>query len=426
MQITVEKLQKSEVKIIIEVSKEEMAKYKEKAVEQISKDVKIKGFRPGHAPLHVLEEKVGKEVIKAQTLEIVLPLTYAEAVQKEKVEVISRPKINIISEDPFKYEATVAVLPEVKVKDYDKIKVKKLDDKPDSKEVDEAIEYMKKSFTEFKDVQRPLKKGDKADIDFEGFDEKGVSLENTKSKNHPVILGEKTLIREFEDQLVGLKKNDEKELTVKFPKPYHAPSLEGKKIKFKVKVHKTQEVHIPELDEVLIERITGKKMSVKEFKKDVSQNIGFRKKEENKMKYENQFLEKVLENTKVEVPDALVEEEATYMLEDFKRDLAQKGADLGQFMEQTKMDEDRIKEKYKKEAGKRVKIRLALNYIFRTEKFDVTDKEVKAEIEKTLRHYPVVERKRIQEMYKTDRNLMVQIKNRILLQKLFDKFLKVE
>lgn len=425
MQIKVEKLPKSEVKIIIEVSEEEMKRHRDKACEKISHEVKIKGFRPGHIPTHVLEQHVGKEIIKAQTLEIAIPLTYAEAVRSEKIEVVFRPEIKIISEEPLKYEAKVAVMPDTVVKDYDKIKVKKVDDTPDKKEIEEAVSYMKKSLAEHKDITRPLKKGDRAEIDFEGFDEKGVSLENTKSKNHPLVLGEKTLIKEFEEELAGLKQGDKKEFTITFPKPYHAASLEGKKVKFKVEVKKTQEVIIPEVDENFVEKVTGKKMSVKEFEEDIAKNIRARKKEESKMKEENEFLEKILENTKTEVPDALIEEEIQFMLEDVKKDMGNRGIKFEEFLAQTKMTEEKLKEKYRKEAEKRIKLRLALNYIFRTEKFDVTDKDVEAEIERVVKYYPETEKEKVREMYKHDRNLVMQMKNRILLKKLFDKFLKV-
>lgn len=426
MQIKVEKLPKSEVKIVIEVKAEEMARFKEKACQKISNEVSIKGFRRGHVPQHVLEEHVGKDLITAQTLEIAIPLTYTDAVHKEKIEVISKPKIKIISQEPFKYEATVAVLPETEVKDYDKIKIKKENDKPEENEVKEAIKYMQKSFAEHKDVERPLKVGDRAEINFEGFDEKGVSLENTKSKNHPLIIGEKTLIEDFEKHLVGLKKDEIKEFTVTFPKKYHAKSLEGKKIKFTVEIKKTQEVILPNIDEKFVERVTGKKMSVKEFEEDVSKNIQARKKEEVKMKHENEFLEEILKRTKTEIPDALLEEEIEFMIDDIKREMSHRGLKFEDYLQHSKLTEDKLKEKYKDEAEKRIKLRLALNAIFRKEKFDIKDSEIKDEIDRITQYYPANEKQKICDMYKNDRDLLIQLKNRILLKKLFDKFLKIE
>jgi trigger factor len=425
MQIKVEKLPKSTVKITVEVSAEKMKTFKDKACEQLSKEVKVKGFRSGHVPENVLEQHVGKDVIKAQTLDVAIPMTYAEAVTKEKLQVVSRPKINILSEDPFKYEAEVAVLPEVKVKDYDKIKIKKVDDKADKKEIEEAVEYMKKSLAEHKDLDRPLKKGDRAEIDFEGQDEGGAVLENTKSKNHPVVLGEKSLIKEFEENLEGMKKGDKKEFTVTFPKPYHAPSLEGKKVKFNVEIKKAQEIIIPKVDEAFVEKVTGRKISVKEFEADVAKNIQARKAEESKMKEENAFLEEVLKRTKVEVPDAMIEEEVGYMLEDMKGDMAKKGVKFEDYLTQMKLTEEKVKENYAKEAEKRIKLRLALSHIFREGNFEITDKEVEAEVEQSLQFYPEKEKEKIREMYKADRNMKVQIKNKLLLKKLFDKFLKV-
>ncbi|MFO0780830.1 MAG: trigger factor [Candidatus Gracilibacteria bacterium] len=218
MKVTVEKLPKSEVKLTIEVPAERLEKYMEKAAEQISMHFKIPGFRPGHVPLDVLKQHVNEEGIEAHMLDIALPETYTEAVMKEKLQVVSRPKVEIKTKSPLVYEAVVAVFPEVSVSGYEKISVKKETPKVEAKDVDEVLAGIQKRHTTYKDVEREAKKGDRVEVDFDGFDDGGAPLDNTSSKNHPLVIGDNSLIPGFEDELVGMKKEEKKSFQITFQK----------------------------------------------------------------------------------------------------------------------------------------------------------------------------------------------------------------
>ncbi|MBT4055899.1 hypothetical protein HOE67_02195, partial [Candidatus Peregrinibacteria bacterium] len=177
MKYTVKKSEKSTVTIVFDLEKDDVEKHRKKAADDISKDLDIKGFRAGHIPLNVLEEHVDKKFINARAQELAVQMAYAEAVTTEKLHVVAAPKIKFISdttklEDGMKFEAEVAILPEVKVKDYKSIKIPKEEPKVDKKEVEEVIADMKKYVTEWKDVEREVKKGDRVEIDFEGFEAK--------------------------------------------------------------------------------------------------------------------------------------------------------------------------------------------------------------------------------------------------------------
>ena len=272
-------------------------------------------------------------------------------------------KIKIDSqEDPLKYVATVAVMPEITIKDYKSIKVKKEAVKVTDKDVQEVLDDMLRYVTTWKDVDRKAKKGDRAELEFEGFD-KGKSLEGTKSSNHPVILGQGNLIPGFEEEVVGMKTNEEKEFDITFPKDYHSDEFKGRKVKFKVKLQRLEESEIPELTEETIEKLSGKKTKPAEFKKEIEKNLKERKELEAKQKQENDYIEQLLKKSKTELPKALIDEEVHYIIHDMKHEVEGKGMKWEQFMEQSKMTHADLHTKYEPEAERRIMIRLALQQL---------------------------------------------------------------
>jgi len=438
----------------------EMQNHKKKACEDISKDLKIPGFRPGHAPQHIVEQYIDKKHLLAHAYEIAVQYSYAEAVTKEKLQVISHPKIKFISDTTeyitegtktdskdstdeakadskasadkktFKFEAEVAVLPEIKIKDHKSIKVPKEDVKIEAKEIDETVGEMRKYFTKWHDVDREVKKGDRVEIDFEGFDpkekdDKGENkpIPNTVSKNHPVIVGENTLVPGFEDELVGMKKTDKKEFTLTFPKEYHKKDFQNKKVLFKVEMKRIEEGEVPELNEELVEKVTGKKMTVEEFKKDIEQNIKAQKEEKAKQLREDKYLSELLKHTEMEVPDALIEQETDFIIEDMQHDMAHRGIQFDKFLEQTKLTVEDLRKKYRDEAEKRIKVRMAITHLITEEKITVEDKEVEDEIKKILGFYPPEEQAKIKAEFES-KDEKIRLKNKLLLNKFFDAVLK--
>lgn len=419
---TTKSLPKSRVEITATVPVEKMHEYQKKACDEISKEVKVKGFRPGHVPPHVLEQYVEKKYILAQTQEIAIQRTYTDIVLQEKLQVVARPKVKIESDEPLKFTATVAIMPTPEIKDHKSIKVKKTEAKVTEKDIETVIEDMKKHGTTYKDVDREAKKGDRVEIDFEGFDQDGKAVENTKSKNHPVILGGESLIPGFEDQIIGLKKDQEKEFDITFPKDYGKKDFQGKKLKFKVKVHRIEEPKDQEVDAEFIEKMTGKKQSYDEFKKHIEENIKARKEQEAKKKQENEYVEQLLKKTKVELPDDLLDEEAEFILQDMKEEIQAKGHQFDKFLEQAKTTEDDLRKKYRPEAEKRIKIRLALQYVIKEEKIEVSQKDMNVELEKVKSYYPPEQHEKIQTDFETG-SLGRTIANRLALKKLFEKVL---
>jgi len=423
MNITVKTLPKSEVKLTVEVTPEKLKKYYEKAAHQISEMVKIPGFRPGHVPLDVLKQHVKEENIESHMLDIAMPELYAEAIMKEKIQPISRPKVEILSAKPLKFEATVAVYPDVAISGYDKVDIKKAEVKVTEKDVDDVLADIRKRNAEFKEVERTAKEGDKVEIDFEGFDEGGAPLENTKSANHPLVIGEQSLVKGFEEELVGMKKDEKKAFKVTFPKDYFHKPFQGKKVEFKVEMKRVLEVTLPELNAEFLKKIAGTEKTIEEVKKIIEHNLEHDKEHQEKVRRENEFLEKIINLAKVEIPETLIEEEIDGMMDEFKSELENRGIPMDKYLEQTKKKVEDLRKDRRKEAEKRLTLRFGLQKIFEQEKMDVSQSELKKEIEHVIGLYPKNEQYKLQKEYKEGSYLVRRLENKMKMEKLFEKFL---
>ena len=206
----VKTLKGSMVEITITVPYAEYKKAENQAIEQAGKEIKVDGFRAGHIPENIIRERLNGEALQGATLEFLIPQTYASVVQKEDIQVIAQPHVDIKTPvknegDDFVYIAKVAVMPEVKMGDYSKIKVARVKPKLEPKQVEETITMIMDRFAEWKDVERKAKKGDRVEIDFEGFDEEKKAIPNTSSKNHPLVLGSSTMVPGFVFTVMGRK-----------------------------------------------------------------------------------------------------------------------------------------------------------------------------------------------------------------------------
>lgn len=425
MKITLDPQKKSQVKMVIELDEDELLKYREMAAKSISERVKIPGYREGKAPSYVVEAQVGKESFLQEVLRFALSGSYSKAVKEHKLAVISRPKITVLSEYPLKYEAISAIMPEVTVKGYDKVKMKKEDTAVSEKEIQEVIQEMRKYHATFFENKDEVKKGDKVEIDFTGFNEKGEIIENTASKNHPLFVGDGTLVPGFEEELVGMKIGEKKSFNVTFPKDFHGESLRGKTVKFEVEMKKVETVTLPEVDEEFVSKMMGAGKTIPEFHEIVKEDITRQKAKNIRRKQENELLEAWLKLGKIDLPEILVEEETEYLLEEFEADLKKRGLTLEQYEKHLASKNRDLKKEKREEAIDRLKIRLVLQKIFEMEKTHATEDEVKQEVEFMLMQAPPEKRDETRNMLLSDHGRRMQVENTIKLRKLFDKFLVI-
>jgi len=385
----VEKLPESRVKLTITVEKPEIETYEKHAYKHLVGEVKIAGFRPGKAPMAILKKEVGDARFQNEVMDVAIPQSYYKAIVEEKIQAISQPEVKVTKFIPgelLEYEAEVSVLPEVNLPDYKSLKVKIEEPKLKKEEVSEVLENLRKEKAILRDVDREAKIDDRVEIDFDGFIG-GKPLEGGSSKNHPLVIGSKSFIPGFEEELVGLKKGDTKEFDIKFPEEYHAKELAGKGAHFIVKMQQVQEVELPELNNDFAKQV-GPFDTIAKLNKDIEDNLSAAKKEENKRKAEQELLEKIIAKAKMEIPKDLVAQETEGMIKDMESNFSYRGTSLDDYLESVKKTRDDLKKELKGEAEKRVKIGLVLSQISKEEGIMVTDAEIEAEVDKRITGLP--------------------------------------
>ena len=429
MKAEIKNLPKSQVEITVTVPYADYAKAEKRAIERLGKEIKVDGFRAGQVPESVVREKAGDTTIQSVTLEEIIPVTYSAAVQEHKVQVIAQPQVAIKTPvqkegDELVYTATVSVMPEVKLGNYKKIKVKKEKVKVGDKEVNETLEMIVNRFSEWKDADRPSKEGDRVEVDFEGFDEEGKVIPNTSSKNHPVVLGSKAMVPGFEEALVGVKKGEEKEFTVEFPKDYHAKAMQGKKVVFKAKVGRVEEKLTSELNETLIEKATGQKQSVEDFKKRVAEDLTREMEQRVQADVDNKVVAEIIKITTAELPEALVEDEINMLREERKQAVTRQGLTWEQYLQHIKKTDEDFAKDHRKPAEERLLARLGVNQIIREEKIEASDDDVEKRVQEVVAMYPPEQKDKVLEYYKKGGEAYRMLKNNLSADKLINMFIE--
>lgn len=424
MKVQVKKLAKSKVEIEITTTDEQWKKARELTLKKLGEQMKVDGFRKGHVPENVLIEKAGGEnSIEHHIIDTLLPKSYSDAITQEKIAVIAKPEVEIVTPKPLVYKVKVDIYPEIELPDYKKIKVAKKEQKVTKKEIDDWIENFRGQVAGKKEITRAAKKGDHAELDFEGFTLDGVPLENTKSKNHPVVLGENTLIPGFEENVIGLKTGEEKEFEITFPKDYHAKNMAGKKVKFRIKLNKLSEAVLPEVNEEFVQKVTGQKKSVDEFKKEIETSLLEKKSKDAQVERENKWLEEVSKKITIELPEVLVKEEVDFMIDDLKMRGLQQGLPWEKHLEHMKKTEDELKKEMQKAAADRVKLRLVAQDIIKAEKITVNDEDVTKATKVMMAQQPPQNRAKYEEFYKVGAKGFIQMKNQMVFEEMFKKVL---
>lgn len=423
MKTELKQLPKSEVLVTVELTPEELEKYEVATAARVSEKVEVPGFRKGQAPKAFVIAQIGPDAFFNEVLNVALPRSYFEVIKEQKLQVISRPDIKVVSKSPLKYEARVGVLPEIILKGYETIKIAAEPVTVTEKEIDEVVDEMRKYRATYKTITRPVKKGDRVEIDFQGFDEGGAPLDNTKSKNHPLFIGEGSLVQGFEDELLGMKIGDKKKFKVKFPGDYQHQPFRNKVVHFETEVKKAEEAILPELNEDFVAQLMGEKKTVPEMKEALKADIHAKKEIDSRRKRENDLLEKLLKEAKLDVPPILVEEEVDYMIMDLQKEIEQRGLKFETYMEKMKKEKRDIRKEYSPEAEKRIRIRLILNFLFREMKIDVTEDELNEAKVKLLSRTPDNQRAELQKQFDQKGEVYVRMKNNLMIEKLFVKFL---
>ncbi len=362
----------------------------EKAYEKASKNFKVDGFRPGHAPKDIFMKKYKEETLWMDAAENYIEDAYKEVMKENKdLELVAQPKVEIKSLDKngVEFVFTLVTKPEVKLGKYKGLGIKKEETTVTKEEIEKAIEEMRNHYADYAIKTGKIENGDIAVIDFEGFKD-GVAFEGGKGENYSLTIGSNTFIPGFEDQLIGHEAGEEVDVNVTFPEDYHAENLKGAKVTFKVKINTVKEKNIPELDKDFFADLGMEGIDSKEsLEKQVEENIKTRKDYDNENKYIDALLDVATDNMEVEVPEEMVYDETSRMLKRYEEQLGMQGIKLEDFYKFTKSNEEDLREKMKDEALKVVKQRLLLEAIVKEESLEVTDEEAEHEAEHLAGHY---------------------------------------
>lgn len=390
MKASWEKIEKNTAVLDIEVEESKVAEALDKAFKKVVKKVNVPGFRKGKVPRQIFEKKFGIDVLYQDALDIILPEAYMEAVNETGIEPVGRPEVDVeqfAKGQTLKFKVTVTVKPEVKLGEYKGLEVPAGETVVTEEEIKEELERLQQRHAELEvdEEGAAAENGNITVIDFEGFVD-GEAFEGGKAEKYTLELGSGSFIPGFEEQVVGMKKDEEKDIEATFPEDYHAEELKGKKAVFKVKLHDIKRKNLPELDDEFAKDISEFD-TLEEYKKDLKQKLSEKKNQEQQAKREAAVVEKAAANAEVDIPAEMIEAEQDQMVQEFERRLGMQGMNLDLYFQFSGQNVDTLKEQMKEDAEKRVRNNLVLEAIAEQENITASDENVNAEIEKLAESY---------------------------------------
>ena len=381
-----EKLEKSRVALTIETSAEEFEAAVNKAYLKMRGKINVPGFRVGKAPRKIIEKMYGAEVFYEEAVNIILPDAYEAAVKEQELEVVGYPQVELESctKDGVVFKCTVAVYPEVKLGQYKGLEAPKAEVKVVAADVNARLKEMADRNSRLVSVERAVKKGDTADIDFEGFDN-GVAFDGGKGENFDLEIGSGSFVPGFEDQLIGMKAGEEKDIDITFPENY-TPELAGKPVVFHVKVNEVKEKQVPAIDDEFAKDVSEFD-TLKDLKADIKKKLTAERTESAQRAFEDVLMAKVAEGIEADIPEEMVELQAERMMEQFKQQLASQGIPFDQYLKMTNTAEADFRKQAQGPAADQVKMDLAVEAIIKAEGLEVSDEDVESEMKSVAEKY---------------------------------------
>ena len=384
-----EKQEHSVVALTIEITKAEFEAAKDKAFKKTGKNITVPGFRKGHAPRKMIEKLYGEGVFFEEAFNIIYPDAMEMAVEKSGIKPVGRADVDLgdpAEEGGLTIIAKVPVEPEVELGEYKGVEVEKETVKVPAADVKAELNRLAQRNARTETVDRKAKKNDTVDIDFEGFVD-GVAFEGGKAEHHALTLGSGTFIPGFEDQLIGCKAGDEKDVVVTFPEEYHAKELAGKEAVFKCKVHKVEETILPEIDDEFAKDVSDTCETLDDLKKEISERLKKERQEAADHAFEEKVLDAVIENMKADIPQAMIESQIDSIVQDFSYRLQMQGMQLDQYLKMSGTEMGAFRAMFREQAEHQVKSRLVLEKVAELENIAVSDTELEEEYAKMAEQY---------------------------------------
>lgn len=383
MKTSVERQPKGRATIRIELAPEEFKPYLNAAAAAISAEEKFSGFRPGRAPVDVVEQRLGRDHFWHEALERATPKLVTAAVMAEKLVTVGKAEVKVerlIPGEPVAFSASVTLLPDVELPDLAKVKVEKKTPKVPEGELEKTLENLRRMFAKEKRVMRPAKPGDKLEIDFR-LSRDGVEVDGGQSENHPIVIGEGHHIPGFEDQLVGMTEGQTREFTLRFPDGYHSSHLAGKDGQFKVTTKAVYEIELPAIDDAFAKNV-GQFDDLPDLKTKLGENLFEEAKQKEEDRYELALIDAVIAKSKFgEIPDSLIEAELNKMFVELRVEVERRGMVFKDYLEATKRTEDQLRQEFRPQAERRVKSALVIRKIAEQNQIDASEAELDAAVE---------------------------------------------
>lgn len=384
-----EKQEHSVVALTIEITKAEFEAAKDKAFKKAGKNITVPGFRKGKAPRKMIEKLYGEGVFFEEAFNIIYPDAMEMAVEKAGIKPVGRADVDLgdpAEEGGLTIIAKVPVKPEVELSEYKGIAAEKETVKVPAAEVKAELNRLAQRNARTETVERKAKKNDTVDIDFEGSVD-GVPFEGGKAEHHALTLGSGTFIPGFEDQLIGCKAGDEKDVVVTFPEDYHAKELAGKEAVFKCKVHKVEETILPAIDDEFAKDVSDTCETLDDLKKEISDRLKKQKQEAADHDFEEKVLDGLIEKLQADIPQAMIESQIDSIVQDFGYRIQMQGMSLDQYLKMTGTEPGAFRAMFREQAERQVKTRLALEKVAELENIAVSDTELDEEYAKMAEQY---------------------------------------
>lgn len=389
MTINVEEQAKSQVKLTIELSVEDMKPFLEKAAETLSAQYKIEGFRPGKASLGIVISKLGAQAVWEEAAEQAVRKTFVQAIRDKNLATIGQPHIHIMklaADNPFVYTAESAILPSIELGDFATFKAKKAKGAVKPEDIEKSMNELRDMFATEALVDREAKAGDKVTVDID-LHQDNVAVEGGATKNHPVVIGSKHFIPGFEEQMVGVKKDETKKFTLTFPKEYHNAKLAGKPGDFTVKINGVYEITKPELNDEFAKK-AGKFETLEALRAKLTENLQSEADDKEDAAFERAVIDELIGKSKFGVlPDLLVDNELEKMLHELQDQVTQQGGKWEDYLTAIKKSADDLKKEFRPQAEKRVKAALIIREVAKRENVTADPKQLDEEIASTKQMY---------------------------------------
>jgi len=388
MQVTRKDLEKNQVELNIEVSEEEIKPHLEKAAQRLTTKTKVPGFRPGKAPYELVKNQFGEMAIWQEATESVVSEAYYKAVTKEELKTVGQPEIKIekmAPGNPLVFKAIVSLLPKVTLGEWQKLSIKKKDVSASEEDIKKTMDQLVQMNVKETIADRAAKKGDKVELDFEVLINNAV-IEGGKNPRYPVVLGEGRMIPGFEDQIVGMKVNEDKKFDLKFPEKYFQKNLAGKEATFKVKALAVYQREMPKLDDEFA-KVLGFD-TLEKLKNQIKENISQDKQAKETQRLESEAILEIIKSSTIEdLPESLIHNEIHKMIHEMEHNITSQGMDMAGYLKSLNKTQEDLHKDFRPQAIDRVKAALVLRQISIEEKIGVDENEVEAELNKQKTMY---------------------------------------